>query len=302
MGIDTNPEFCQIVGKTAVPGTSNRWNATLKLRNAKGYKPCLIIDGQHRLAGIINSSRDTYPVAVTGLLDPSLLVQMSNFYVINNKAARVSTAHTNELLGAMADLSSTDKNQLDAILGQLGIKNIDAQAFVSALNESGMVFSGLLDFPSNKLQLVSSLELKNLIDTSRRVNFLSFIEDDDPLQLTCYNNMWKGVKEAFLDRWNLELAIAQDVIDKKRPKQDLNTNKKLFHSGAIAVLGMELDKQLASLPYRRKWQSEPSAIMQIVSTDILGSVPKTFWNDKQIDNTAKGKREFQLILEKSLLS
>jgi DGQHR domain-containing protein len=300
VGIDTNSKYCRLEKRKLVAGSSNRWDATLRLRSMDGYKPCLIIDGQHRLEGIISSSRDSYPIAVTGLLDPSPLVQMSNFYVINNKATRVSTAHTNELLGAMAELTQNDKQQLDVILGQLGIKNIDAQAFVSELNEPGMVFSGLLDFPSNKIQLVSSRELRNLIEASRRANFLSYIDEDDPLQLACYNDMWLGVRDAFTARWNYELSIAQDVAAKKRGKKELNANKKLFHSGSIAVLGMELDKQLMSLPYRRLWHPDPSVIADLVAKDILKKVPKTFWDLLDIENTQKGKQDLQAALHQSM--
>lgn len=300
IGIDRKAQYCRVVDRKLIRGTTNRWTATLKLRSRKGYKPCLIIDGQHRLEGIVSSSRDSFPVAVTGLLDASRLVQMSNFYIINNKATRVSTAHTNELLGAMAELTQHDTEQLTLLLGQLGVKNIDAQAFVSELNEPGMAFSGLLDFPSNEIQLVSSRELRNLIEASRRFNFLSFIQDDDALQLGCYNDMWIGVKEAFPERWEFERSLAAQVATKAKGKKELNANKKLFHSGAIAVLGTEVDKQLASLPYRRQWQVDSSRIRELVSGDILKKVPKTFWDSLEIENTQKGKQELQALLQQSM--
>lgn len=300
LGIDTNPNYCRIEKRTLIAGTINQWSAILKLRSVHGYKPCLIIDGQHRLEGITSSSRETYPVAVTGLLDASQLVQMSNFYIINNKATRVSTAHTNELLGAMAELTQHDNEELQMLLSQLGVKNIDAEAFVSELNEAGMVFSGLLDFPSNKIQLVSSRELRNLIETSRRFNFLSHIEDDDPLQLTCYNDMWLGVKEAFADRWEFELSIARDVAAKTKGKKELNANKRLFHSGSISVLGAELDRQLTSLPYRRLWKEDTTVIKNVVAKDILKKVPKKFWNSLEIENTQKGRHDLQVALQESM--
>ena len=84
IGIDTKRKYCRVEDRKLIPGTTNRWTAILKLRSQHGYKPCLIIDGQHRLEGIVNSSRDTFPIAVTGLLDASQLIQMSNFYIINN--------------------------------------------------------------------------------------------------------------------------------------------------------------------------------------------------------------------------
>lgn len=300
IGIDTGKDCCRIMNKTAIKGSSNRWEAKLQLRSINGYKPCLIIDGQHRLEGIISSTRDTYPVAVTGLLNASRLVQMANFYIINNKATRVSTAHTNELLGAMADLTQSDKEQLQLLLGQLGVKDINAEAFVSELNEPGMAFSGILDFPSNSVQIVSSRELRNLIETSRRVNFLSFIQDDDPMQVSCYNDMWMGIKNAFSDRWSFEYSLGREVSEGKKTKKQLNANKRLLHSGAISVLGTEVDKQLASLAYRRKWQVDPSLIKSIVSDDILQQVPKTFWDSLEIENTQKGKQDLQRLLQESM--
>jgi DGQHR domain-containing protein len=300
IGINTKPLYCRITSRRKIPGAINRWTATLRLRSHKGYKPCLIIDGQHRLEGIVNSSKETYPVAVTGLLDASKLVQMSNFYIINNKATRVSTAHTNELLGAMAELTQHDKDQLQLLLNQLGVKNIDAQAFVSELNEPGMAFSGLLDFPSNRVQLVSSRELRNLIETSRRVNFLSFIQDDDSLQLGCYNDLWLGVQDSFADRWKFERSLAEDVAAKRQGKKKLNAEKKLFHSGSIAVLGTEIDKQLASLPYRRLWQPESSRIRDLVAKDILKNVPKNFWDSLQVENTQKGKQDLLASLQQCM--
>ena len=293
VGIDTSSKYCDIDKRKLVPGSINRWTAILKLRKVGGYKPCLIIDGQHRLEGIVNSSKDTYPIAVTGLLDPSPLVQMANFYIINNKATRVSTAHTNELLGAMAELTQNDKQKLETLLGQLGVKTIEAEAFVSELNEPRMIFAGLLDFPSNEVQLISSRELKILIETSRRVNFLSFIEDDDATQLACYNDMWQGVKRAFSRRWTFETDLAGEVAAGKKGKKELNAEKKLFHSAAVAVLGSEIDRQLASLAFRRQWQSDTSLIMDLVADDILGKVPKNFWDSLDLENTQKGKQDLQ---------
>src|SRR5262249_19755399 len=144
------PDIVKITDRRPIGETGRIWSAKLSVKLIDGYKPFLVIDGQHRLFGVTSSKLTPYPVPVTVLLDASNLVQMAHFEIINNKATRIPTAHLNELRGLMFNLSSDDENRLNSLLGQLGVTNLNASALVSELNGPTMIFEGILDFPSNK--------------------------------------------------------------------------------------------------------------------------------------------------------
>lgn len=279
----------------------NRWSATLKLRVYNKKKPCLIIDGQHRLEGIVNSIHDCYPISITLLLNADIITQMLHFIIINNKATRIPTSHINELLGNIAKLNTGEEEILQRLLGQLGVKSISDEVFVAELNSGDKVFSSILDFPSNDLQIVSSASLKNLIKSSRSSGFLSHIEDDDYKQLIAFNLMWEGIRKKFQTRWDKEVSLAKDFFDKRIKKTALNAEKKLLHSGTISVLGKIVDRELASITHRKSWNENIEQVPEIVSEKILEKLPKNFWNDIIVDNTSKRKKELAILIEDNLI-
>jgi len=301
IAVENNDNYFKIEKLEAIEGYKNQWSAIIKLRVFENKKPCLIIDGQHRLAGIVNSIHDTYPISVTMLLDADIITQMLHFIIINNKATRIPTSHINELLGSIAKLNQGENEKLQILLGQLGVKNISNETFVAELNSESKVFSNILDFPSNNLQIVSSASIKNLIKTSRTNGFLSHIEDDDYKQLIAFNLLWKGIKNKFQKRWDKEIDLANDYFNKKIKKTALNKEKKLLHSGAISVLGKIVDRELKSLSYRKIWNEDIELVPDIVENQILKSLPKTFWDKAVVDNTSKRKKELEKSIEDNLM-
>lgn len=300
LAAEKNNEYIKIDKLEQINGSENQWSAILKLRVFEGKKPCLVIDGQHRLEGIINSVHSTYPIPITLLLDADIVTQMLHFIIINNKATRIPTSHINELMGSISKLSLGEEKRLQVLLGQLGVKSISDETFVAELNGEDKVFANLLDFPSNKLQLISSASLKGLIKTSRSSGFLSYIEDDDYKQLIAFNLLWEGIKNKFLTRWELEKSLGEDFSNKKIKKPELNKNKKLFHSGAITVLGKIVDRELSSVSYRKIWTDNIEKVPEIVEKNILAKLPVKFWDKVIVDNTSKRKKELISEIEDNL--
>lgn len=301
LAVEDNKDYVKIEKIEPIPNTENQWIAVLKLRIFENRKPCLIIDGQHRLEGIINSTHNSYPIPITLLLNADIVTQMLHFIIINNKATRIPTSHINELMGSISKLSKGEEAKLQILLGQLGIKSISDETFVAELNTENKIFANILDFPSNIVQLVSSASLKGLIKTSRSSGFLSYIEDDDYKQLIAFNMLWQGIKNKFLDRWEFEKSLGEKFSSKKIKKTELNKNKKLFHSGAISVLGKIVDRELSSVSYRKEWNDNIEKIPEIVEKKILATLPKNFWKDVIVDNTSKRKKELEQYIDDNLI-
>lgn len=297
---EENDELVKIVNKKQIEGTTDRWSADLKIKVDKDKKPCLVIDGQHRLYGIVSSSKQSFPVSVNLLLNAKTVTQVLHFIIINNKATRIGNALINELKANVAHLSKKEDEELEHLLSQLGVDSITNETFISLLNDGKNAFGNILDFKTNKMQLVSSQTLKTLIKKSRTSGFLSKIDNDDESQIKAYNYMWEAVKKSFEKRWNFELHLAEEVTSKKKTKKDFNNEKKIFHSGAIDVMGGLLDDELKTTAYRRDWEGDIGKVYDITMT-ILSKVPKTFWEDISIDNTSKGKREFREKFESAIL-
>ncbi|MDD4329005.1 MAG: DGQHR domain-containing protein [Aliarcobacter sp.] len=297
---EENDDLVKVVNKKQIEGTIDRWTADLKIKCDKNKKPCLVIDGQHRLYGIASSSKPTFPVSVNLLLNAKTVTQVLHFIIINNKATRIGNALINELKGNIAHLSQKEDEELEHLLSQLGVESITNETFISLLNDEKNAFGNILDFKTNKMQVVSSQTLKTLIKKSRTSGFLSKIDNNDENQIIAYNYMWEGIKKSFEKRWDFELSLATEVLQKQKTKTDFNKEKKIFHSGAIDVIGGLLDDELKTTAYRREWEENISKVYDI-TVKILSKVPKSFWEEITIDNTSKGKRDFREKFEKAIL-
>ena len=279
------------------------WTAKLKVKLSARYKPFLVIDGQHRLYGITSSRLSPYPVPVTVLLGASNLVQMAHFEIINNKATRIPTAHLNELRALMYELTSADEERLKSLLGQLGVTSLESSALVSELNGPGMVFEGILDFPSNKAGFVSSNTLRQLIERSRESGFLNYLPEDDDDDLRAYNALWMGISRKFATRWKYELDLFSKFANGKTKRGEVKKQQRLLHSASLFVLGYIADTELASSSFRKKWLGDPKRISDLVQNEVFAKVPEAFWNDDslEIDNTSKGRKRLRQQLEDQML-
>ena len=90
-------------GYKSIP-INNPAKLTIKVEN--GNKPGLLIDGQHRLAGLLATNSDI-PLLCTIILGANDLERALNFVVINNKAKRVP----NDLVKAI--VSELEPHQMD---------------------------------------------------------------------------------------------------------------------------------------------------------------------------------------------
>jgi DGQHR domain-containing protein len=288
---------------TPVGPTNQIWSATLLVRKSSSYKPFLVIDGQHRMYGITESTKAPYPVPVTILLEASKLQQMANFEVINNRATRIAASHLNELRAAMYDLTQEETAELNNLLGYLGMRSLTAASIVSELNGTGMAFEEILDYPSNgKCGFVSSNTLVNNVERSRSEGFLKFADEEGDDQLIAYNALWLGIQEKFQSRWEEEVGGVKEYAKGNANKADARANLKLLHSGSLAVIGKIADRELASGAVRKRWQDDPDVIKELVVDEVFANVPNNFWDDKEleVDNTGKGRDRLRAQLEAAL--
>lgn len=294
------PGHVKIDDLVPIGATKRIWTATLNVRATASYKPFLVIDGQHRLYGITESTRSPYPVPVTILLEANKLQQMANFEVINNRATRISASHLNELRAAMYDLTEHETAELNKLLGYLGMRSLTAPSIVSELNGPDMAFEEILDYPSNgKKGFVSSNTLVKNIERSRTSGFLKFADEEGDDQLLAYNALWLGVQKKFQKRWDEEVKGFRKYAEDNGSKADARAMQKLLHSGSIAVLGEIADRELSPAPIRKRWQDSPDLIRDLVATEILANIPDNFWDDPKllVDNTSKGRNQIREAIE-----
>jgi len=296
-------DFIKITNRIAIGDSNQIWSAILEVKQSDTYKPFLIIDGQHRLFGVISSKITPYPVPVTLLLGSSKLVQMAHFEIINNKATRIPAAHLNELRAMMFDLSSEDETKLNSLLGQLGVTSLNASALVSELNGPQMIFEGILDFPSNKAAFVSSNTLRQLIERSRAGGFLKYLPEEDNQDLLAYNALWLGISRGFKARWKHEVGLFEKFVAGKVKKSAVKAEQKLLHSASLTVLGEIADDELASASLRAKWLGEPTMIAELIEKAVFAKVPERFWDagNLHIDNTSKGRKALKEEIESIMI-
>jgi len=295
-------ELVKIEKKDLIEGSENRWYGVIKLRTLKGKKPCLIIDGQHRLKGIISSAKIDFPVSVNLLLNTPTVLQILHFIIINTTATKIQNAMLNELKADIAKLTKKEEDELDSLLQQLGVESITDESFVSLLNDATMIFGNMLDYKTNKIRYISSETIKKSISKSRKDGFLSLIEEDSNKQLLAYNYAWTGVKKAFKKRWDFEIDLAKKAYDTKNKNvkiKDLNLEKKLFHTGSLTVLSEILDTELMARSNRRKWLNDLEKI-EVIIYQLLKSVPNSFWEEISVDNTSKGRVSFEKSMDEFL--
>jgi DGQHR domain-containing protein len=303
LGTGEKPELVVVSSRKPIGETGMIWSAQIKIKQSTSYKPLLVIDGQHRLFGITSSKLSPYPVPVTLLLGANKLVQMAHFEIINNKATRIAAAHLNELRGMMFNFSAKDEDELDSLLGQLGVTSLNSSALVSELNGPNMIFDGILDFPSNKSGFVSSNTLRQLVDKSRSGGFLKYLPEDDNEDLRAYNALWLGISMKFWKRWKHEVGLFQKFGNKEIKKAAVKSEQRLLHSASITVLGEIADNELASSSFRKKWLDEPMNISGLIQKEIFGKVPDNFWDgaDLLIDNTSKGRSALRKLIDDAMI-
>jgi DGQHR domain-containing protein len=157
----------------------------------------LIVDGQHRLAGMANFQTENLPILVIAMLDSSIEEQAFQFIVINNKAVRAPTDNVKSIIAESYDDTSLKERLLNC--GVTYGNNSPLLKDVDDLDISP--FQHLLKWSHNRdgVQLVQLTTIEQCINyISDTFNFL--VDDEDSLK-GLFFAVWRAVKVQYPNLW-----------------------------------------------------------------------------------------------------
>lgn len=169
-------------------------------------KPGVVVDGQHRLAGVLRHS-PTVPLCIVAILDADDAEIAFQFIVINNKAARVSSDHLRSLA------LHFDEDALAERLRKVRLHlnpNIRFVGFAQKQDESP--FRGIINLSSTPeaQRFVPGAAIEDAIKAIAALNHKGLIEDDD-LMLSFFFSIWKVIKLKWAAAWNGESKLLNKV-------------------------------------------------------------------------------------------
>lgn len=220
---------------------------------ADHLKPALIVDGQHRLNGMVDVKNEDLPILVVALIDATPEEQAFQFVVINNKAAKVPTDNVKAIVASQ--FSETD---LQDRLLTAGVNFGETSAVLKDIDSLEISpFYQMLDWPLN-IHGNKTVQLTTIENGLRyiRMQFPVLEEDDDTLK-EIFMSVWRTVKLSFPSLW----------MSSKKFLSKVNIN---------AVNEFITDR----LSYA--WEGDLVDIFdseQVISQtkNILGLIPSEFW-------------------------
>ena len=174
-------------------------------KNMKEHeRPALIVDGQHRLAGMAQLEEDM-PIMVIALYDASPDEQAFQFVVINNKAAKVKTDNVKAIISDIQDDNDFKE--------RLAKARVNYGEYPSILREIGdrddSPFLNLLDWPLNPKLNQFREEEKPLVNLTAIEACIRYIKNNIPE--VEYDNDVDTIKELFLAVWRVIADTYQDL-------------------------------------------------------------------------------------------
>ncbi len=168
-------------------------------------KPGTVIDGQHRLVGIAKQD-PSINVAVVALLTDDLNESAFQFFIINNKAARVPTDHIKALLAERADESLKER------LRKARLSISPTYEFVAtADNDDESPFRALVDWPTNRTaqKWVKPAAIENAVRNIQERKVREFDAEDAVIEF--FFTLWRTVKSQWATLWNENSRLLSKV-------------------------------------------------------------------------------------------
>jgi DGQHR domain-containing protein len=168
-------------------------------------KPGLIIDGQHRLLGMLECD-EALKISITAILTSDENEPAFQFLIINNKAARVSTDHVKSILAEQQD----DELTLRLRAARLSVGN--RFVFVdNADNDKDSPFNGMIDWPSNRtgLHIVKPAAIEASIKSIQEIGPKRFEDSDNVIEF--FFEIWKVIRSEWQDLFSAESALLSKV-------------------------------------------------------------------------------------------
>jgi hypothetical protein len=266
-------------------------------------KPCLIIDGQHRVFGAKDVSQHQVRLPIVLLPGLSTAEQVFHFYVLNNKAKPLSPMELRRTISTSlsnAEIDTLWKRFEDAGVNPQAVRwthkmNTDPRSPFKDLIDFGLGGSGFIK-ENVAYQLISKF-----VGMPKRYRVLykdvpAFVQRSDD-RLDYFFAFWSAIKARYADIWQ------EGVSAKGAPLSQL------FYKAAMLVLQEYILDQLVQLMNVRRMKGEPSPFLDLedlktVVQAYLADLPPAFftteWQEKQLDTTERRaflKAQLQEVVE-----
>lgn len=174
---------------------------TIKLPTASdGYRPGLIIDGQHRVYGALKHPGDVQ-LNVVAFLGGNDAERAFQFVVINNSAAKVSKDHI-RALNLQFDPEILNRRLLDSAGATMGVS--DAKYADLEVLDKEEPFVGLIQWPTNANGFIAATALETALTETRERAALLGIEG---LEIDVFLQIWRKIKEIRGEAWNNQCRL-----------------------------------------------------------------------------------------------
>ena len=172
--------------------------------------PGLIIDGQHRLAGM-NEYRPDMPVGIVALLGADDAEKAFQFLVVNNKASKVPTDH----LRALALTYDEARLQQRLKSARLSLnKNLSFVGFVN--DEQQSPFYHLIDWPLNEQEnrVVPPAAIESAFSYIQNQKLRELRTMGEDVMLEFFYAIWRPIREAWPDQWETDRPRRSKLLGK----------------------------------------------------------------------------------------
>lgn len=186
-------------------GTGDR-SCTITVEPQAGQdRPGTVIDGQHRLVGI--SKRDPgINVCVVALLTNNLNESAFQFFIINNKSAKVPTDHIKALLAERADESFKER------LRKARLSISPRYEFVATADtDDESPFRAFVDWPTNRTdnKWIKPAAIESAIRYIQERRVRAFEADDAVIEY--FFTMWRTIKTTWNGLWTSDSRLLSKV-------------------------------------------------------------------------------------------
>ena len=263
-------------------------------------KPGLIIDGQHRVFGAKDVSKNSVRLPIVLLPGLSFAEQVFHFYVLNNKAKPLSPTELRRTIST--SLTNKEIAGLWNRFDDAGV-NPEATRWTHKMNTSpASPFFGLIDFglggsgflkENVAYQLVSRFMNMSRKYRQLHINIPAFSIAKDDSRLDYFYDIWGAIRDRYQEAWDLGVATE---------------GSQLFYKASLLVLqDFVLDRLIGATELRaidgRPSPMEESTDLRRTVNGVLSNLPEEFftteWQVKQMD-TAPGREFFRGQIDKAV--
>ncbi len=201
--VAVDPRAIEFKGQKAASGKGQVGTLTLNVSSGKD-KPCLIIDGQHRVFGA-NAFHPSMNLNIVAFIDNDDSERAFQFVVINNSGSRISKDHI-KALNLNFDKEDLNQRLIGSAGFGLGIRD-ERYDELQVIDESEP-FKGLLKWPTNAEGFIPPNAIESALAETHDRSTLLGIQD---LELDLFLSIWSTIKKIRKNVWNQNSQLLRKV-------------------------------------------------------------------------------------------